>query len=144
MILGVILFSSSVGALSVVILRRSFFYFSVEGTSIILPIVFGFSTSIFSYSIVLIGNSFFYSLLLLSFYFLKKDSKYNYILSGILLDLAMLLDYISLIIATILIIFSLWNIANVKEKVKLSFSFLFGIFPLLIYSFLNLQQSTWI
>jgi hypothetical protein len=134
-IFGVMLFSSTVGASSVVIFKRILNLFFKKRTSLILSVILGLSTLIFPYSTVLIGSSFSLLLILLAFYALQKNYKQKFLI-GVLLGLSVVIDYTSIIVISVLISLTLINFKTLIEKLKFLFSFIFGMLPLFIYSFL--------
>jgi hypothetical protein len=144
MILMVFLFSSLPGAMLIVLIfRTSKILTKKADVSLFLSFIFGFATLIFPYSTVIMGNVLSLLLGFFPFYllFVKKEGGYHiFIVSGLLLGLALLVDYLSFVL---IFIYSLALIFS-RKKIKhllLYFTFLFiGLQPLFLYNLLTFHQ----
>jgi hypothetical protein len=132
MSIGVIIFSSIIGALSVLLFKEISACFFSEKTSLWLSIIFGLSTLVFPYSTVLMGNIFSLFLILLAFYFFKKNHKKKSLLSGFFISFSILFDYTALLVAIPLSLYILKKETK-KEKAIFLLSSMIGILPLVLY-----------
>jgi 4-amino-4-deoxy-L-arabinose transferase-like glycosyltransferase len=133
-IFGVIFLSSLTGALSVVIFKRLLLIFFDRKTSLTISLIFGFSTLILVYSTVLMGDSFSVFLIVLSFYILQKNIKNRYFISGIILGISCIINYLSILSAVLILVF-IWKKSKSIEKIIFIISFIIALIPLFIYNF---------
>jgi len=131
-ILLVVIFSSLPGALSVIILYKILGKFKVKGR-LFVSILYGLSTLIFPWSLVFFGITLATFLGLLGFYLIyHSKSKRNYLIAGILLGIAIVTDYLMIVLSFLLILF----IKRSKFLKLYLLGLLIGVSPLLTYNFL--------
>jgi len=137
-LLGTVLLSSLPGAFVPVIIYFILLSLTKDRkVSLLIALIFGLGTMIFSYSTVLMGNILPLLLILLSFYIsaIKKNvSNKVYFVSGLLLGLSILFDYLSLIFSFLLFIFLIRK--GGKKILYLISGGAITVIPLLFYHFI--------
>lgn len=135
MIALTILNSSLFGSLSVIIFYRILgFYTNIEKNKIILTLIYGLGSLVFPLSITFFRAPSALFLILVSFYFLKKDRNFLEILfSGFLLGFSVFIEYSAIIIAFFFIIFS-FKYSKKRFKWFLLGIFL-GVLPFFLYNY---------